>query len=176
MRIHGITVVRKIFVNTFDRVVLARKARREFGAKIFKLLLRNTVLPRFGERIHSLSRKLRAPARKLVDKPFKVRGKKNIHGGRHGFIEGALRIIIARADKIGQNVVLVGRTQKPSNGKPHFFCVIRRKNITEVPRRHGKVRLFARLNLLGSYKVAIGGKVIGDLRKQPSDIDRIRRG
>ena len=88
----------------------------------------------------------------------------------------AIAVIDPGTDKIGKNIVAVGGTDQFSQGHSHLLGVKCRQNIAEVPRRHGKVRLFARLNLLGSYKVAIGGKVIGDLRKQPSDIDRIRRG
>ena len=83
-------------------------------------------------------------------------------------------IVRSRFDKIAQHVIRIGRTNQFAHGKSHFAGIIPRQNIAEISARHHKIHFVAVFNLFGRQQIAVRRKVIGNLRRESSEIDGVR--
>ena len=62
------------------------------------------------------------------------------------------------------------------HGQPHPVGVITCENVAEIARRHDEVHLVAALYLSARDEVAVGGDVVGYLRREPAPVDGIGGG
>ena len=111
----------------------------------------------------------------MIKKSFKVRRNKNIHWRRSCCIKLSVLIIRTCFQEIGKNIVWIWSANKSFNRKPHFLSIIACKNIAQVTRRNYNIYFVAGFNLAHIDKVAIGWKIIYNLRNKPAPIDRVCR-
>ena len=175
VRIHRVLVLFKELVDGLDRLVLAAEVRPQEFLHLLLFLVVQLVHALCGELVHAHLHAHGVPARKLEQEPLEVGGDEDIHGGRHRLVKFAALVVHARADEVGQHVVLVRRADELTDGQPHALCIIRRKDVAEVARRHGEVDLRAHIDLPRRNEVEIRRKIVRDLRGEPAKVDGVRR-
>ena len=175
VRIHRVLIFLEKLVDGLHRFVFAAEIGPEQFLHLLPLFIVQFVHAFGSELVHAQLHALRLPARKLEEQPLEVGRDEDIHRRRHRLEKFAAPVVDARPDEIGQHIVLVGRTDELADGQPHALRVIRREDVPEIARRHGKIDRFARLDLSGGYEVEVCGKIVGDLRGEPAEIDGVRR-
>ena len=85
-------------------------------------------------------------AGQVVEEPLQIAGNQDVHGRRNGFEEGAVPVVIASEQEIRQHVILIGRADKPPDGKPHLPCVESGQDVAKVPRGDCEIHCIAVLD------------------------------
>ena len=76
---------------------------------------------------------------------------------------------------IGQHLVFIGSAEKHMNGQTHFFGVISRQNISEIPCGHNDIDGFAFGDFAVPAQSGIGFEIINDLREQTTPVNGVGR-
>ena len=176
VRVHRVLVLLEELVDGLHRLVLPAEVRPEQLLHRLALLVVQLVHALGGELFHAHLHALRLPAGELEEQAFEVGGDEDIHRGGHRLIELAALVVHARADKIREDVVLVGGADELADGQPHALGIVCGEDIAEIPGGDVKIYGRAHVDLPGRDEVEIGGKIIGDLRGEPAEVDGVRRG
>ena len=88
----------------------------------------------------------------------------------------AFYVVFSRRKEVGKHLIFVGRAQQSSYRQAHLLCVPTCQNIPEVARRHDEINLLAHIRLPARNQVYVRGEVVGNLRRKPPEIDRVRTG
>ena len=170
MRIEKIAVFIEIIGDHLGGLLLVAAAAAEKLAHLGKFTLAHGIISLRFERVHSLRGQLVVPARILEKQPFEIGGDDYVHGRAHGLDELAARVVSSAAEKVGQDLIAVGRAYQPAFGHAHAHGVISRQNVAEIARGHAEIHPLAEFYLARVQKVAVSGDIIGDLRREPAPI------
>ena len=155
------------------RLGVAAAARPEEGLNFLLQLLRHLVGAVLGELTHQLRHHLLV-AGEQEQQALEVARHQNVHRGRAGEVERALFIVAARADKVGEHVVGVGRAHERADGKPQLAGEVAGENVAEVAGGNDVVHPLADGDRAAADKVCVSAEVIDDLRGKAADVDGVR--
>ncbi len=66
----------------------------------------------------------------MENQALQVRGHQDVHGRTGGHAEGTVLVVNACREEVGQNVVVVGRTDELANWQTDLFSVISRQDVS----------------------------------------------
>ena len=90
-------------------------------------------------------------------------------------MEGSVSVISTGRDKVGQNIIAVGSTDKAVYGKAHDLCDISGKNVAEVTRGNANVYRFSFFNVACVDHIAVSRHVVNDLGNESAPVDGVCR-
>ncbi len=111
----------------------------------------------------------------MENQALQVRRHQDVHGRTGGHAEGTVLVVNACREEVGQNVVVVRRTDELANWQTDLFGVISRQDVTEVTCRNGEVDLVARGNLASLNQLSVGIDIVNNLWYQATDVHRVGR-
>ena len=112
----------------------------------------------------------------MVKQPLQVAGDQDVHGRRRRLMEGAAGVVRAGADKIGQDVVLVGGADQPAHRQAHALGVVAGQDVAEVAGGNAEVHRLAPGHGAGLRQAEVGIEIIDDLRHQAAPVDGVGAG
>ena len=107
---------------------------------------------------------------------LQVAGHQDVHRGGHGGVEGAVLVVHAGGQELGENVVAVGGADELTHGQTHLTGVPAGQDVAEVAGGDTVVHLVAHLDLALVQQVAVGGDVVDQLRQDAAPVDGVGGG
>ena len=139
-------------------------------------LLADLVAPLGGQGGHVLLHRHIVPLGELEEHPLQVGGDEDVHGGGHGVVEGAVPVVHAGLDEIGEDVVLIGGADELVDGYAHLLGIVGREDVAEIARGDADVDWLPLLHAARLQKVAVGRDVIDDLGQDAAPVDGVGGG
>ena len=111
----------------------------------------------------------------MVQQTLQVAGDQDVHGRRIGQIKLSVDIVNARVEEVGQDLVLIGRTDERLYWNAHLACVISSQDISEISGRHHDIDRISGLDLSPFHQLGIAVYIVRHLRHQTADVDGVSR-
>ena len=175
----GVQKISVIVVHVVDdgfRFAVVDPAAFKFPAELGQFFCRYGHFSRFRQVLFPLGDLFRILPGDIKQEPFKVTGQENIHGRAVCRKELAVHIVHARFKEIGQDLILIGSANQLADGNAHLLGKISGQDIAEVACRHDDVKDFPFGNRAVVDEGYVRRDVIGDLREEAADVDRIGAG
>ena len=119
---------------------------------------------------------LGVPVRAFIQQPLQIGGNEDVHAGGHGLEEGAVGVVGAVGEEIGEHVVAVAGADQAAHRQAHPLGVIAGQDVAEIAGGHHEVHGLPRADRPGVHQVGIGGEIIDHLGSQAAKVNRVGRG